>query len=104
MTKSPRKIGVIVTGGAFWEIIFCFLHLENKGYLRLPITLSTDGDEQTRHIEAKLSRSPIVPIEEIKATGIDTLLFPAGKLSSILYVISKNPETHLKLTIFSRSW
>ncbi len=79
MTKPPRKIGVIVTGGAFWEIIFCFLHLENKGYLRLPITINSDSDDQARYIEAKLSRSPLVHIEEIKATGINALIVPGGK-------------------------
>ncbi|UCE66923.1 MAG: hypothetical protein JSU85_02620 [Candidatus Zixiibacteriota bacterium] len=79
MTKPPRKIGVIVTGGAFWEIIFCFLHLENKRYLRLPITINVDGDEHARYIEAKLSRAPVVHIEEIKATGIDALIIPGGK-------------------------
>jgi len=80
MTKPPRKIGVIVSGGAFWEIIFCFLHLENRGYLRLPVTINTDGGEQSNYIEAKLSRSPIVHIENIKATGIDALIVPGGRI------------------------
>jgi enhancing lycopene biosynthesis protein 2 len=79
MTKPPRKIGVIVTGGAFWEIIFCFLHLENKGYIRLPISVKRDGEERFGDIEAKLSRSAVEPIENIKATGIDALVVPGGR-------------------------
>jgi enhancing lycopene biosynthesis protein 2 len=79
MTKPPRKIGVIVTGGAFWEIIFCFLHLENKGYIRLPVTVNRDGEQRFGDIETKLSRSAVEPIENIKATGIDALIVPGGK-------------------------
>lgn len=80
MTKSPRKIGVIVSGGAFWEIIFCFLHMENKGYLRLPITIDIDGDEESRYIERRISRTTLEHLQDIKATGIDSLIIPGGKV------------------------
>lgn len=69
----------MVTGGAFWEIIFCFLHLENSGYIRLPISINRGGEERFGDIEAKLSRSPVESIENIKATGIDALIVPGGK-------------------------
>jgi enhancing lycopene biosynthesis protein 2 len=78
MPKSPRKIGVIISGGAFWEIIYSFLHIENKGYLRLPITVQVDGNEQSRHNETLLSRLPLEPIENVRATGIDALIVPGG--------------------------
>ena len=80
MTKSPRKIGVIVSGGAFWEIVFCFLHMENKGYMRLPIAIDIDGDEESRYIERRISRTSLENLQDIKATGIDSLIIPGGKI------------------------
>lgn len=78
MPKSPRKIAVIISGGAFWEIIYSFLHIENKGYLRSPVAVGLDGLEQFRSVETQLSRLPLEPIENIKATGIDALIVPGG--------------------------
>ena len=78
MPKSPRKIAVIISGGAFWEIIYSLLHMEIKGYMRSPITIDTDGDEHSRSVETQISRLPLEPLENIKATGIDALIIPGG--------------------------
>jgi enhancing lycopene biosynthesis protein 2 len=79
MTKSPRKIGVLVSGGAFWEIIFCFLHMENRGYLRSAVGIDTGDDDPSRFSEKRISRAPIERLEDIKATGIDALIVPGGR-------------------------
>ena len=78
MPKSPRKIAVIISGGAYWEIIYSLLHIEIKGYMRSPVSVSANGDEQSRRVESQLSRLPLERLEDIKATGIDALIIPGG--------------------------
>ncbi len=79
MTKSPRKIGILISGGNPWEAVLCFLHLEKKGFLRLPITIhKKPPSEFEGESESELSRLTPVYIEDVKATAIDGLIIPGG--------------------------
>ena len=79
MAVSPRKIGLFITGGNPWEIVFSILHLEKQKLLRLPITIDIDGlSTSSAEVEEELSRLTPVKIEKVKATGIDTVIIPGG--------------------------
>ncbi len=79
MAVSPRKIGLFITGGNPWEIVFSILHLEKQKLLRLPITIDIDGfPASSAEVEEELSRLTPVKIEKVKATGIDTVIIPGG--------------------------
>jgi enhancing lycopene biosynthesis protein 2 len=79
MAVSPRKIGLFITGGNPWEIVFSILHLEKQKLLRLPITIDIDGfSASSAEVEEELSRLTPVKIEKVKATGIDTVIIPGG--------------------------
>lgn len=80
MVKTPRKAGIIISGGNPWEILFSFLHLERQGYLRVPIEVPTDGPpEFIQQIEYELSRTAITNLPDVKATGLDILIIPGGR-------------------------
>ncbi len=79
MVISPRKIGLFITGGNPWEIVFSILHLEKKKLLRLPITIDIDGISASAvELEEELSRLTPVKIDEVKATAIDAVIIPGG--------------------------
>ncbi len=79
MSKTPSKIGIIVSSGAFWEIIYCFYHIEKSGYLRQPITVQNDDEVDIQNkIELNLSKHSIEHINNIKATGINGLIIHSG--------------------------
>jgi enhancing lycopene biosynthesis protein 2 len=80
MSFTPRKAGIIISGGNPWEVLFCFLHLEQQGYLRIAITAPTTGPADfISQIEYEIARMTLVPLQEVKATGIDVLIVPGGK-------------------------
>jgi enhancing lycopene biosynthesis protein 2 len=80
MTKSPRKIGIILSGGNPWELVFCIYHLERNKIMRLPITVFTDKKRpDIASIEQDLVRHSSVEISDVKATGIEGLIVPGGK-------------------------
>jgi enhancing lycopene biosynthesis protein 2 len=80
MTKTPRKAGIIISGGNPWEVLLCFLHLEKQGFLRLPISIPTNGPaEFIAEIESELARTSITSLLDVKATGIDAIVIPGGK-------------------------
>ncbi len=79
MTVTPRKIGLFITGGNPWEIVFSILHLEKLKLLRLPITIDIDGiSASTAELEEELSRLAPTKIEEVKATEMDAVIIPGG--------------------------
>lgn len=79
MAVSPRKIGLFITGGNPWEIVFTILHLEKQKILRLPIAIDIDGfSAASAEVEEELSRLTPVKIEDVKATEIDTIIIPGG--------------------------
>ncbi len=79
MATSPRKIGLFITGGNPWEIVFSILHLEKRKLLRLPITIDIDGSSASDvELEKELSRLTPISIENVKATGIDAVIIPGG--------------------------
>jgi enhancing lycopene biosynthesis protein 2 len=79
MAKSPRKIGLFITGGNPWEIVFSILHLEKQRFLRLPISIHIDNlPASAAVLEEEFSRLTPVRIEEVKATGIDAIIIPGG--------------------------
>ncbi|MEE9553361.1 MAG: hypothetical protein V3W18_03595 [candidate division Zixibacteria bacterium] len=79
MNKSPRKIGIITSGGNPWEIVFCVLHLENYKFIRSPITYKVSNlPPEIAALENDLSRQQDVDIEDVKATGIEGLIVPGG--------------------------
>ncbi len=79
MSKSPRKIGIITSGGNPWEIVFCVLHLENHKFMRSPITYKIDDlSPKIQSIENDLARHSAIDIEDVKATGIEGLIVPGG--------------------------
>ena len=79
MVMSPRKIGLFITGGNPWEIVFSILHLEKRKLLRLPITIDIDGSSASDvELEKELSRLTPISIEKVKATGIDAVIIPGG--------------------------
>lgn len=79
MPKSPRKIGLIVTGGNPWEIVFSIFHLEKNNYLRLPITVGIGGrSTQESFFEEDLSRVSTSRLEDVKVTGIEAVIIPGG--------------------------
>lgn len=79
MSKTPRKIGIIVSGGAYWEVIYCFFHIEKTGYLRQPITIQNDDEADIHNkTELSLSKHSIEFIDNIKATSIDGLIVHSG--------------------------
>jgi enhancing lycopene biosynthesis protein 2 len=79
MAKSPRKIGLIVTGGNPWEIVFSIFHIEKNNYLRLPIAIGIgSGSSQESCFEEDLSRLSVVGLEDVKATGIEAVIIPGG--------------------------
>ena len=81
MAKSPRKIGVIISGGNPWEIIFCFLHFEKKGLLRVPISIPTaPGHGCDAQYEIELAGTNPLNIGDVKVTGLDALLIPGGNV------------------------
>ena len=81
MTKSPRKIGVIISGGNPWEIVFCFYLFEKQGLQRAPITvpLPTRSENETQY-EVDLAGGAPVNLADIKATNLDALLIPGGSI------------------------
>ncbi len=80
MAFTPRKAGIIISGGNPWEVLFCFLHLEKQGFLRLPISVPGTGPANyISQIESELARMSIVPLSQVKATGIDGLIIPGGQ-------------------------
>jgi len=80
MTKAPRKIGIIISGGNSWEIVFCVLQIERYKFMRLPIKFDFGGvSTDAVSIEQDLSRQSHVGIEEVKATGIEGLIVPGGR-------------------------
>ena len=79
MSKAPKKIGIIVSGGTPWEIIFCSLFIEKMGYLKLPLTVySEDPSEDIAEVEADLARGKPDYIGDYKATDITALVMPGG--------------------------
>ncbi len=79
MAKSPRKIGIVVSGGNPWEIVFCVLQLENHRFMRLPICYSIAGFSPDAHAwEKDLVRQAPTDIENIKATGIEGIIVTGG--------------------------
>jgi enhancing lycopene biosynthesis protein 2 len=79
MTITPRKAGIIISGGNPWEIIFSFLRLEKAGFLRVPISVPIDGPMPfISEIEHELTRSSAICLNDVKATGLDTLIIPGG--------------------------
>jgi enhancing lycopene biosynthesis protein 2 len=77
---TPRKAGIIISGGNPWEILFCFSQLEKHGYLRIPISAPVDGPpEFISDIEYELARTSITCLNDIKVTGLDALIIPGGK-------------------------
>ncbi len=80
MARTPRKAGIIISGGNPWEILFCFLQLEKHGYLRVPISAPTDGPAPfIAEIDSEIARTSITPLADLKATGIDTIIIPGGR-------------------------
>jgi enhancing lycopene biosynthesis protein 2 len=79
MAKSPRKIGIILSGGNPWELIFCIFHLEKNKIMRLPITVFADKSQPGIDLlEQDLVRHSSVKISDVKATGIEGLIIPGG--------------------------
>jgi enhancing lycopene biosynthesis protein 2 len=79
MTVSPRKIGLFITGGNPWEIVFSILQLEKLKLLRLPITIDIAGFSAfAAEVEEELSRLIPVKIEDVKATELDAVIIPGG--------------------------
>jgi enhancing lycopene biosynthesis protein 2 len=80
MTTTPRKVGIIISGGNPWEILFSFLQLEKLGYLKIPISVPIDGPaEFISEIEYELTRTSITGFADAKVTGLDALIIPGGK-------------------------
>jgi enhancing lycopene biosynthesis protein 2 len=80
MTATPRKAGIVISGGNPWEILYTFLHLEKQGILRVPIAAPLEpANPLVPEIETELARTTIVPLADFKATGIDILIIPGGK-------------------------
>jgi len=80
MAMTPRKAGIIISGGSPWEILFCFTHLEKLGYLRIPISAPVDGPpEFVSEIEYEIARTTITSLVDAKVTGLDALIIPGGK-------------------------
>jgi enhancing lycopene biosynthesis protein 2 len=80
MVKTPRKAGIIISGGNPWEILFSFLHLERQGYLRIPIAAPIDGPQEfIEQIEYELARTSIINLPDVKATSLDCLIIPGGR-------------------------
>jgi enhancing lycopene biosynthesis protein 2 len=79
MTITPRKAGIIISGGNPWEIIFSFLQLEKAGYLKVPISVPVDGPAPFLfECESELARVSTVCLTDVKATGLDILIIPGG--------------------------
>jgi enhancing lycopene biosynthesis protein 2 len=80
MNTTPRKAGIVISGGNPWEILFSFLHLEKQGILRIPISVPLEPQIPIiPEIEAELARTSIIPLADFKVTGIDILIIPGGK-------------------------
>ena len=79
MTKSPKKIGVILSGGNLWEIVFCFYLFEKQGLLRASITIPSPNrsSTETQH-EIDMAGGTPLDLAEVKATGLDAILIPGG--------------------------
>jgi enhancing lycopene biosynthesis protein 2 len=81
MAKSPRKIGVIISGGNPWEIIFCFYHFEKQGLLRVPISIPQPQNTESQALyEMELAGGTPVNLADVKVTGLDAVLVPGGNL------------------------
>jgi enhancing lycopene biosynthesis protein 2 len=79
MAKTPRKIGIIISGGAPWEIIFCSFFIEKNGYQVQPLTIYNEyPDQDISDAEADLSRNKPEFIGNLKATDMDALIIPGG--------------------------
>ena len=79
MAKSPRKIGIIISGGNPWEIVFCLYNLEKRGIQRQPITTSTKITSAAVHdYEQEISKVALLNLAEVKATGLEALIIPGG--------------------------
>jgi len=78
MTKSPRKIGIIISGGNPWEIVFCIYYIERYKLMRMPIEYGKNGSDVSS-FEQDLSRHSLTRIEDVKATGIEALIVPGGR-------------------------
>lgn len=80
MTNSPRKIGIVVSGANPWEIVFCILHIERSKFMRAPVKFALNGiSPDAISVEQDLSRQTHIPIEEVKATGVEGIIIPGGK-------------------------
>jgi enhancing lycopene biosynthesis protein 2 len=80
MTTAPRKAGIIISGGNPWEIIFSFLQLEKAGFLKIPISIPVDGPAGIiTEAELELARTPVICLNDVKATGLDVLIIPGGR-------------------------
>lgn len=79
MTNAPRKIGIIVSGGNPWEIVFCILQIEKRKFMRLPIRFPLSRDNPNPiPSELDLSRHSVSEIDEVKATGVEAVIIPGG--------------------------
>jgi len=79
MSKTPRKIGLIVSGGTPWEIVFCSFFIEKMGYLKLPLTVYSEyPTEDIADYEADLARGKPEYIGDYIATDIEALIMPGG--------------------------
>jgi enhancing lycopene biosynthesis protein 2 len=80
MASTPRKVSIVVSGGNPWEILFCFLHLEKQGHLRLPVSVPAMGASNLlSQIESEIARMSVVPLADVKATAIDAIVIPGGR-------------------------
>jgi len=70
----------VISGGNPWEILFTFLHLEKRGFMRLAITVTVDGPlELMKSLDSEIARGATATLSEVKATGLDTIIIPGGK-------------------------
>ncbi len=80
MSTTPRKIGLIVSGGNPWEIVFCSFHLEQKALQRTSISIPmTDMRDHYLAMDSEVSRLSMTDIADVKATSIEALIIPGGK-------------------------
>jgi enhancing lycopene biosynthesis protein 2 len=79
MAKTPRKAGIIISGGNPWEILFSIFHLEKQGFMRLAISVPITASSKITHdLDSEIARSSLIDLNDVRATGLDAMIIPGG--------------------------
>jgi enhancing lycopene biosynthesis protein 2 len=82
-SKIPKRIGIILSGELFWEVVFTSYQIENNGYMRLPIKVIPENidpvlQKNNEAITKNLAGMSLTDAEELKTGSLRALIMSVG--------------------------